>query len=222
MFHVKHLLVLTFWTLFGSAAVGQGTVVLEQQAFVVNRSRDTEIVRFLSGFPGLSKLDSVEQENFYWINVLRKDPRGFSKTYITPFVSQFTGLDRGYVRSLQKTLDETDPLPLLAPAQVVQAEAQRHAIDMARNLKRISHSSSDGRSFGQRMDQAGIRGCGGENVFEGEEDALVALLLLLIDSGVPSLGHRKALLNPAFNVMGVAAEPSGEGRVYLVQLFSCQ
>jgi hypothetical protein len=222
MFHVKHCLVWIIAMVVGASTHGQGTVVLEQQAFVVNRSQDEEIVRFLAGFPSLSKLDSIERQNYYWINVLRKDPRGFSKAYLTPFVSQFSGLDRHYVRSLQKTLEETDPLPLLAPTSIVQAEAQRHAVDLARNLKRISHSSSDGRSFSQRMDQAGIRGCGGENVFEGEEDALVALLLLLIDSGVPSLGHRKALLNPAFTVMGVAAEPSSEGRIFLVQLFSCQ
>lgn len=222
MFHVKHVLLWIGLSLCLELVYGQGTVVLEQREFVVNRSQDAGIVRFLSGYTALQKLDSTEQDSFYWINLLRKDPPAFSKTYLTPFIEQFSGLDKSYVRSLQKTLAETDPLPMLAPAPVVQAEAERHARDLAQKLGYISHSSSDGRSFSQRMAQAGIRRCGGENVFEGEDDALVALLLLLIDSGVPSLGHRNALLNPTFDIMGVAAEPSRDGRVFLVQLFSCQ
>lgn len=222
MFHVKHFLLFISAILTLNVVRGQGTVVLEEKEFVVNRTRDASLVRFLSGFPALSSLDSMELDSFYWINLLRKDPPAFSKAYVAPFVEQFSSLDAGYVRSLQQTLAETSPLPLLAPASVVQGEAERHARDLARKIGKLSHASSDGRSFAQRMAQAGIKGCGGENVFEGEEDALVALLLLLIDSGVPSLGHRNALLNPAFNIMGVGAEPSREGKVFLVQLFSCQ
>lgn len=222
MFHVKHVLMGIGIILSVEAAFGQATVVMEEREFIVNRSRDAEITRFLSGYPALQRLDSMEREAFYWINLLRKDPPVFSRNYLTPFVAQFSSLDGSYVRSLQKTLSETGPLPLLVPASVVQAEAERHAADMARKIGHVSHTSSDGRSFSQRMAQAGIGGCGGENVFEGEDDALVALLLLLIDSGVPSLGHRNALLNPTFNVLGVGAEPSNEGRVFLVQLFSCR
>lgn len=222
MFHVKHFSVWIGVLLAMAKAYGQGTLVLEQQEFVVSRTRDAGIVGELSGYSALQKLDSTERDTFYWINLLRKDPPDFSRKYLSPFVEQFSGIDISYIRSLQKTLAETGPLPLLVPAPVVQAEAERHARDLAQNLRRLSHSSSDGRTFSQRMAYAGIRGCGRENVFEGEDDALVALLLLLIDSGVPSLGHRDALLNPTLNIMGVAAEPSSDGRVYLVQLFSCR
>lgn len=222
MFHVKHLLLCLAICLCQGMVKGQGTLVLERRDFVVSRSRDAGIEQSLAGYAALQKLDSLERDSYYWINLLRKDPPAFSHNYLTPFTEQFSGLDPTYVRSLKKTLAGTGELPMLVPAPVVQAEAERHARDLAKHIGRLSHSSSDGRSFSERMAQAGIRKCGGENVFEGEDDALVALLLLLIDAGVPSLGHRNALLNPGFNIMGVAAEPSKDGKIYLVQLFSCQ
>jgi hypothetical protein len=221
MFHVKQFALFLFLTLpfFGYA---QGTVVMEKKDFIFNREKDPGVEKFLSGFPELEKLDPLEQESFYWINLLRKDPAAFSQHYLEPFVEQFPELKDSYVRSLKKELRESPPLGMIAPAAIVQKEADRHANDLAKRLKKISHETSSGRSFSQRMADAGIKRCAGENVFEGEADALQALLLLLIDQGVPNLGHRKALLNPSFNIMGVSAEPTSDSVHFIVQLFSCQ
>ncbi len=95
-----------------------------------------------------------------------------------------------------------EPLPLVEPNALLTKATQEHAYDLVHNQKGISHSSSDGRNFQQRMKDAGITKCAGENILEGNKDALKAIIMLLIDQGVPDKGHRRALLNPSFNLMG--------------------
>jgi hypothetical protein len=221
MFHVKHLAILiNLLTPFTSLA--QGSVQLEHKEFVVNRKKDASVVQFLSDYEVLQKYPASAQDTYYWVNLLRKDPAAFGDNYITPFLEQFPSLQGTYAQSLNSELKNLPPLGFIAPAGIVQREAERHAQDIAIRQRRLSHVSSDGRTFNQRMADAGIKYCAGENVFEGEDDALKALILLLIDKGVPSLGHRKALLNPTFNVMGVSFRQSPDSVFYMVQLFSCQ
>lgn len=224
MFHVKHLLVATFLILqLGSLVCqGQGTVSLEQKPFVAGKSPYKELDQFLLSFPSLENLSSSEREMFYWVNRLRLDPARFGKEYLEPFLKQFSELRGTYAQSLIKDLAAAGAMNLVGPAAHLQQEAGRHARDLAQKQKILSHASSDGRSFQQRMSDAGIRNCAGENIYEGEEEPLKALLLLLIDQGVPNLGHRKALLNPVFNQMGVASVKASEDAYYMVQLFSCK
>lgn len=221
MFHVKHL-ICSLLLIFPILGWGQGTVVMEKKAFLVNREKDQTIVKYLSEFPSLSALREEEKEGFYWINLLRKDPAAFSHNYLDPFATQFPELRDSYVKSLRSELLALGPLGMIAPASNVQKEADRHCQDLAKNQRRISHEASDGRSFSQRMSDAGIRYCAGENVFEGDSDALQALLLLLIDQGVPNLGHRKALLNPTFNIMGISVKQATDSTAFIVQVFSCR
>ncbi|MGL6268723.1 MAG: CAP domain-containing protein, partial [Chitinophagaceae bacterium] len=102
-------------------------------------------------------------------------------------------------------------------------EASSHARDLALKQKTISHSSSDGRTFQQRMNDAQVKNCAGENILEGEKDALKAIIMLLIDQGVPDKGHRKALLNPDFNLMACSISPRKNSETFIhVQLFSCK
>jgi Cysteine-rich secretory protein family len=204
------------------ASRGQGVVVMDKRDFEVTRVRDTGVDRFLSDFPRLKELGTLDQEAFYWVNLLRKDPSRFYEQYVRPFGEQFPTLKGANFSSLEVDCRNAGTLKMLSPAPHLQKEALRHAQDLAKNIGKISHSASDGRNFAQRMADAGVRRCGGENVFEGESEALVALILLLIDEGVPGLGHRKALLNPVFDILGVASEESANGRFFMVQLFSCQ
>lgn len=221
MFHVKHL-VLFFSLLFPILCLGQASIELEHKDFVVNRVKDSSIARFLSGYAALQKQPVAERDAFYWVNLVRKDPSAFCKNYVDPFLQQFPSLQGSEAESLRQELMALSPLGLVAPASHVQKEAERHALDLAQRQKKISHQSSDGRNFNQRMADAGVKNCAGENVFQGEEDPLKAMILLLIDRGIPNQGHRKALLNPAFNIMGISIKRSADSTHYMVQLFSCQ
>ena len=196
---------------------------MDKRPFQVDRVRDPELGRLLADIPQFTALTALDQDAFYWINLFRKDPALFYQQYLIPFGEQFPDLKSSNFSSLRADCQQARDLPLLMPATHLQKEAARHAEDLALRVGRISHTSSDGRDFARRMADAGIRRCGGENVFEGESEALVALILLLIDEGVPGLGHRKALLNPTYNILGVASvEFRTPDRFFMVQLFSCQ
>jgi uncharacterized protein YkwD len=72
------------------------------------------------------------------------------------------------------------------------------------------------------MNEAGITECAGENIFDGQDDALMVLILLLIDKGVPGAGHREALLNPSFTSIGIGVASMDSRRFVFVQQFGCQ
>jgi uncharacterized protein YkwD len=120
-------------------------------------------------------------------------------------------------------LDRQPPLQYIEPSGFLSKETRDHAKDLANKQKTISHSSSDGRSFQQRMNDAGVSKCAGENILEGKKDALKAIIMLLIDQGVPDKGHRKALFNPEFNLMACSIMPKKNSENFIqVQLFSCK
>ncbi|HLO37219.1 MAG TPA: CAP domain-containing protein, partial [Lacibacter sp.] len=85
----------------------------------------------------------------------------------------------------------------------------------------ISHNSSNGKSFAQRLQEAGKYACGAENVYVGSNKALESLITLLIDNGVPDKGHRMNLLDPRYGRMGVSLQNTGSGKGLLVQDFAC-
>jgi Cysteine-rich secretory protein family len=221
MFHVKHIFpVLIF--LLSFSAKGQGTISLEDKSFSYDQKRVARVDDFLSTHNSVMKsLSQNEQEVYYWVNVLRADPELFLKNYVLPFLNQFPEAKGSSASSLIADLKAQSELPLMAPKENLLKASRIHAVDLSKQ-NRISHSSSDGRSFRQRMEAAGVTTCAGENILEGKSDALKAVILLLIDEGVPDKGHRKSLLNSRFNLMGCSFVPKKDGQSYvLVQVFSC-
>lgn len=72
-----------------------------------------------------------------------------------------------------------------------------------------SHSSSDGTSAAQRVARYGRFECFGECLWYGSTaaDARSMVLDLIVDDGVPSRGHRKGVLDPRYDTVGVAYGP---------------
>jgi len=196
---------------------------LEDKPFALNLPRNKAIDSFLSVSPALKDFSTDEQAVFYWVNVLRKDPVGFKNEVILPFLTMFPDANTNYAKSLLKELENQLPLQLIEPNSLLGKETNKHAKDLALKQKTISHSSSDGRSFQERMNDAHVSKCAGENILEGKKDALKAIIMLLIDQGVPNKGHRKALLNPDFNLMACTITPKKNSEYFIhVQLFSCR
>ena len=221
MFHVKHLIF--FLILIPSCTFSQGSMQLEDKPFSLSLPRNSKIDSFLSKYPSLQEFSSDEQDVIYWVNVLRNDPPGFKKQVILPFLSVFPEANTNYAKSLLQDLEKQSPLQLIEPSISLRKETQKHAKDLGLHQKNISHSSSDGRSFQQRMNDAGVSKCAGENILEGKKDALKAVIMLLIDQGVPDKGHRKALLNADFNLMACSIFPKKNSENFIhVQLFSCR
>jgi len=170
-----------------------------------------------------SSLDSyTEQEKqvAFVINLLRVDPMRFMNEVLIPFVDdQQIPKEKAY-KSLLRELRKTEPLPLLEQHPVLYDAAKFHAKDMGRSGK-TGHRSSKGKSFEKRMSPlldtfASV----GENCHYGSNDALLVVIDLLIDRGIPGYGHRKNLLQADFVFIGISMAPHKKYEVNCVQEFA--
>lgn len=100
--------------------------------------------------------------------------------------------------------------------------SRSHAKDLFRRNGVISHKSSSGKDFAQRIKEAGFYPCGAENIYIGTCNALEVIITLLIDYGVADKGHRKNLLNPQFERMGVSFLLLKSNQAVMVQELSCR
>jgi uncharacterized protein YkwD len=90
------------------------------------------------------------------------------------------------------------------------AAAQGHAEDMSKN-DYFSHESQDGRTFDQRIRDAGYPSPGAENIARGAQTA-EQVMQMWMDSD----GHRRNILNCDLNTIGVGLDRDG---FYWVQNF---
>jgi hypothetical protein len=202
------------------AAFSQGTVVLSDKPFEAQRKPDTTVYSKLASQSLFNALDKSEKELLYWVNLMRKDPVAFKDNYVLPFLEQFPESRSTESKTLIRRMSSLPGLPQLTLSSVLVSTAGDHANYLA-DKKTISHTGRGGKGFGARMAEAGVSGCGGENIFDGQDDGLMVLILLLIDTGVPGTGHREALLNPQFTTTGIGVARMDTRRVVFVQQFGC-
>ncbi len=136
------------------------------------------------------------------INLIRSNPKGY-----IPFIQEYikylqtNGSFGNSIKTSVELIDElrtTAPLSTLKPKQCLYEVAKRHGEDEKR-MGVSSHQGSDGSWPWDRI----LNGCrdlqdGNENLVGGPEDIRRAVILLLVDDGISTRGHRKALLNPAW------------------------
>ncbi|HRQ52040.1 MAG TPA: CAP domain-containing protein, partial [Agriterribacter sp.] len=204
---MKRFLLLIIVCFFYCSGFTQGAIVLSDKPFIINTLKDTALESWLHNQPAYSQLSQEEKEAIYWINRVRSHPKDFLNIILHPFLEQFPEAKSSYTRSLISELSVSKPLPLLAPSHKLYQVAHAHAKDLGSNQMTISHSSSKGKSFGERMNSFGYFECVSENVYEGKENGLLSVIFLLIDNGVKNLGHRKNILDPAMKSIGVSFYP---------------
>jgi uncharacterized protein YkwD len=220
---VKRSLLLFIVSLCFISAFSQGSIVLNDKPFIVNPIKDTALENWLNVNPAYTQLEPEEKELIYWVNYVRQQPKQFSNTILLPFLKQFPEAKSSYTQSLISELSTLSSLLPLAPSKALNDVARSHAKDLGINQRNISHNSSKGESFKERLNKFGYFECASENVYEGKEDGLQAVLFLLIDAGVPNLGHRKNILDSNMKYIGVSFFPvkKNENRFFMVQDFSC-
>jgi len=187
--------------------------------FKVSRVPDSSVLGPLERNPAFESLSQLEQDIVYWMNMVRKDPAKFYSNWILPFISQFPEAKGSDFKSLSAEMKT--PLALFEPWAGLNKTAKGHAQDIVAGRIGFTHAGPGGKSFEQRVKDAGIVNCAGENMLEGKDDALVAVILLLIDKNVRGHGHRKLILHPSLNTIGVAFIPWTRNHI-LVQDFSCK
>ncbi|MBD2459578.1 hypothetical protein H6G89_00850 [Oscillatoria sp. FACHB-1407] len=104
-------------------------------------------------------------------------------------------------------LRETDPLPLLEPSRGLSLGARDHVNDLG-VIGATGHYGSDGSTYRDRIHRYGTVPAdtlSGENIsYSPLSDAQWHVIQLVIDDGVPSRGHREALLRAEYRLTGVA------------------
>lgn len=184
-------------------------------------AKDPEVVAFLDEQPDFQNMDQRSKDWFYWTNYSRSNPRRFWDSVISPILKTFPTLKNSYTISLQMELYRSAVLPQVKPNKSLAKVAQQLAGELAAKKASPSHTSPSGSTFQDRMQAIAVKKCAGENISFGPDNPVMMLTLLYIDEGVPDLGHRKTLLDPAFVEMGIGAGGYPEKKYIVVQDFAC-
>jgi Cysteine-rich secretory protein family len=217
-FHVKHSLFLVF--ILCSSLLQAQEVFYTKSKIIKYPEKDTSIYNPIKRNAITKTLTTEQLDVLYTCNVLRLKPQYFLDSFVTPFMKAHDELLGPNWKSLQKDLKKANPLKAFTPHSLLFKTATAHAKDLSSTGK-LSHNSSNGDDFFTRITKSGLQGCAGENInYATNNTAAEAVILLMLDNGVPNLGHRKALLNPDYLSIGVALATFKSGKV-LVQDFGC-
>ncbi len=166
------------------------------------------------------KMKDTEKQMVTVLNLVRLYPKKFAREYLPAVVkkAEYIEVSAAY-EELVKELLNGEPLEPLSPDDFLSKHAQIHAKDMGRSGQ-AGHNSSGGKTFNMRMAPMQKRYSGvAENCQYGFKDAAEIVVDLLIDDGIPERGHRRNILDPAFNLIGVSVEPHKKFDVNCVQIF---
>lgn len=150
-------------------------------------------------------LSTKEKQILFVLNLVRMNPPLFASTAVKKFPARMGRTDLVKLPeylSLLDTLNKLKPLPLLYPDSLCWVSARCHAASSG-EIGYVGHERvSDKCSAVSRFS--------GECCHYGYSDPFDIVMSLLIDEGVPSLGHRKILLLKGFTRLGVAIAPHSE------------
>ncbi|HWW42727.1 CAP domain-containing protein [Pedobacter sp.] len=164
-------------------------------------------------------LSQEEKDIILYMNLVRMDGTRFFNTYLQDFIADYnqrmqqysnynelkiTKNDR-YYKSLQADLKKIKNLGLFYPDETLTYVSLQHAKDM-NNHNLAGHNSYDGRTMKDRITKYYPNRSMAENLAFGFSNGLANVCVLLIDKGVPDLGHRKNILNSTYglNIVGIS------------------
>ncbi len=194
----------------GCAILGMSVSLMAQNE--VWASWDEQVVRSLHTAANVPGLNQEEQKVILFMNMARYDGSLFAGTFLEAYLDEKGIKKNGYVRSLFRDLRKTEGLPPLEPQADLTTIALEHA--------RVSgESGSTGhQNFNQRFEN--VLGnpytLVAENLAYGHPEAIDIVISLLIDEGIRNLGHRKNILHPQFNSVGVVIRSHEQFRVQCV------
>lgn len=152
-----------------------------------------------------ASLTQQEKDLVLLMNLSRLNGRKFWNTLAQPYLAG-TGEDNRFTRSLVTDLEKVANLTMLNTCTGLFQSARAHALDMGRTGE-IGHDSTDGtRCFDRVRKYYNKSVAMAENCSYGYADAMDILMQLLVDEGVPSLGHRKNILSPAYQLVGLSIQ----------------
>lgn len=191
-----------------SLSVSQETVITGLETSIERQVPDSnwtkEELESANTAKDVDYLSDDEKSVILLCNLARYNGPKFAKIYLDKWLEGKT--KNQYTQSLYEDLSKISNLPMLKPNEILFSTAKMHAIDMGETGQQ-GHNSSDGTSFGKRVMKVYGPHLIGENCCYGTQDPQEMVMVLLIDDGEKSLGHRKNILNEHFNEIGVSIKP---------------
>jgi len=149
------------------------------------------------------------------VNFARAHPQEYARRLLLQPVSTWErGLEQGgspsdpdaYAEAIEFLMRQT-PLPPLQADDKLAAAALEHVAEQG-PAGAIGHTGPAGERFDARLKRHGVEAeTSGENIAYGPADAADVVRELIIDSGVPSRGHRRNIFYQAFAAAGVSCGP---------------
>lgn len=149
----------------------------------------------------ISYLSQEEKDIIFYTNLARIDGPLFAKTYLEEYLKKKNIRSNKWIVSLKKDLENSPSLIPLKPENDLFEVAEDHAKKSGKTGK-TGHANFRERTKGVVKKYIGI----GENCDYGSSNGLLIVMSLLIDENVPSLGHRKNMLNPEYYYTGVSIQ----------------
>ncbi len=173
---------------------------------------DIKVIEKANTALGAEYLSTEEKKVFLLTNLARMNGPLFTETILKTYLK-----DREtsrYTRSLQKDLKGVKNLDPLVPQEDLYQAARSHALKSGKNAT-TGHQGFEKR-FKPMMNKYNAVA---ENCAYGYDRAIDIVMGLLIDEGVKELGHRKNMLNPVYNSLGVSIEDHKSYRYNCVMEF---
>lgn len=144
--------------------------------------------------------NNTEKRILYYLNYARVRPRDFLKNCVLPNLRDTLGY---YEKTLISTLRTMAPVPPLKSSQSMYQLAQCHAIESGKTGY-VGHIRQKGCNAKGRYN---AECCAYGKASYSSDLALNYVLQLLVDEGVPSLGHREIILMGWLKSAGISIEP---------------
>jgi len=219
MFHVKHLLFILL--ILPTMSFGQGSISMRDKIIAYPLQEDADLRKILNQSDGYLSLSAEEKDIAYYMNYARKNPSLFLTNAITVFLAGHPEVISGYTKGLQETFKSLRPLPTVLPDAALSKVSKGHAADLVLH-KMISHSSSNGKSFQERLTPY-VSQCASECINASQRfNAVETVLSLLFDFNVPDLGHRKTILDAKYSKGGFGFSSNPKWNAIVVIDFSCK
>ena len=164
---------------------------------------EPDVVSSLFTSRDIPYLNDEEQKVILFMNMARYNGPLFAETFLSAYVEENGIENTRYLRSLVQDLKKVSGLAALVPEEDLTAIAQGHATRSG-ETGHVGH-----KDMRKRFEP--LRGnpyfAWGENCSYGFDQAIGIVITLLIDEGIEDVGHRKNILNPEYNSVGVAIRP---------------
>ena len=167
-------------------------------------------------------LTNEEKNIVMYLNLIRIDGEKFYYTFLEDYINNYNAKVRRYRNYNELKITRTNPyytsllkhlrgiknLQVFYPDENLTSLSRSHAQDLNRNNLE-SHDSSNGDKFSKRLARYFPNKAMSENIDFGYSNSLDIVCHLLLDCGVPSLGHRFNIIDQKYklNTVGVSIQP---------------